>query len=152
MDALRGTTLQNRDSPIFNPTQMCHNLPAECAYKSFNQASYYIPTSPYPPVQPPGNPKATRRPPTWPAVAFSAFVPQSLKQKNPKCPKTAVTEKPPNQDQPTIVTCSNGARKVVCKCASLDWVAMARNGISPMSLHFFNSKKCNDIWSNLHAF
>ena len=28
---VRGTTLQNRDSPIFNPTQMCHNLPAECA-------------------------------------------------------------------------------------------------------------------------
>ena len=67
--------------------------------KGFNQASYYIPTSPYPPVHPPGNPKATRRPPTWPAVAFSAFVPQSLKQKNPKCPKTADTEKSPDHHQ-----------------------------------------------------
>ena len=106
--------------------------------KGFNQASYYIPKSNYPPVGPPGDPEATRRPPTWPAVAFSAFVPQSLKQKNPKCPKTADTEKSPDHDQPTIVTCPNGARKVVCKCACLGWVIMGSNGFPPVSLHFSN--------------
>ena len=87
------------------------------APEGFNQASYYIPISPYPPVHPPGNPKATRRPPTWPAVAFSAFVPQSLKQKNPKCPKTADTEKSPNHHQPTILTWSCSCEKTLFKCA-----------------------------------
>ena len=48
-----------------------------CVPKSFNQASYYVPKSLYPPLPPPGNPKVTRRPPTWPAVAFSALVPNA---------------------------------------------------------------------------
>ena len=54
-----------------------------------------------------------------------------------KYAKTADTEKSQNHDQPTIITCSNGARKVVCKCASLEWVTIASNGISHMSLYTF---------------
>ena len=69
-----------------------------------------------------------------------------------KWAKTADIEKSHNHDQPTIISCSNGARKVVCKCASLEWVTIASNRISPMSLHVFNRKKCNDILSNLRAF
>ena len=103
--------------PRFSTQLKCVTNCPRCVPKGFNQASYYITESPYPPVGPPGNPEATRRPPTWPAVAFLAFASQSLKQKNPKCPKTAVTEKPPSHDQPTIIACSNSCGKTLFKCA-----------------------------------